>query len=151
MTDEQQAHIELIAQRLNVELLDEEEAAKIYSEIYSDPLERVYFAVFATSFSAANRSGTRRVLYLDHEEGLDDDAEYMVALHEMGHISKEHTNVNLPGHMNPTPELVLHHEQEAWEWAYDHMNQWPSDDAVAYSLAALMTYYDDNNRGIPIH
>lgn len=129
MNDDDKGHIESIARRHNIAFLDHTIAMMIGARS-----EKHEILANTTSFSVMNEAGSQ-ALFLDPEEPETADEAYFIALHELGHsILKHHNN----GMDDVTNEI------EAWKWAFDHAQHWPTDESIEQMINALSTYTDSH-------
>lgn len=159
MKEEDKAHIELLCRRHNIKWLNEAERIAHLKE------SKNYDLLFSgSSFSSQlvhqiTGQVMECMIYVnptdsdDFGEGIVDDSdkaeeenEYFVALHEIGHCMLGHRNHNHTLGIEPPREVIEQNEMDAWEWAFTHANYWPSDDTVIRSLCALSTYTHDEHR-----
>ena len=131
MRPEDKKHVEELCQIHGIVLLDE---MGVLKELVSTNR----LNLFGTSISIQKIDSTtqevvwRGVYVIDHD---DDDVDYMVTLHEMGHAALGHGDDKATSW-----DDMVERELQAWEWAYDHAKYFPNDEAVCDSLDALSTY-----------
>lgn len=127
MSEDDQAHVEWIARRHDIQFLDRTAAMMVASQTNHDELLYV-----TNSFTVRNGHGNIG-LYLDESDGDSPEMAYFVALHELGH--------SILGHHNAEDNDV-DNEIAAWEWALSHANHEPSDETLIGIQEALATYTD---------
>lgn len=78
--------------------------------------------------------GLDRIIYT---VPVTDDTAFAVFMHEMGHIMRGH-KTRWPW---MTGEEILHRENEAWEWAFDHVPE-VTEEMIRVARRSFGTYTD---------
>lgn len=150
MKEEDKAHIQLICDRNNIRWLNDAESL-MYNLMHKNYDLIKTGSSYSSQLIDRNTGEPRlKAIYinpkdaeefeLDSTPELDEENEYFVALHELGHSILGHHSYNHTDQTELPHEQIEENEMAAWEWAFSHANYWPSDETIVRSLCALSTY-----------